>query len=99
MSPPAEDSEDGFEDYFEVTLKRLRRRPKIKINLQYPPDQKDDFGEKVEDTTIELNAGENLRQGMLVRGVKLNDPLAKRFDTKTGGNCGEKLDFRRNCRI
>jgi ferredoxin len=35
-----------------------------------------------------MNAGENLRQGMLVRGVKLNDPLAKRFDTKSGGNCG-----------
>ena len=27
-------------------------------------------------------------QGMLVRNVKLNDPLAKRFDTKQGGNCG-----------
>mmetsp|Transcript_28344 Transcript_28344/g.57963 ORF Transcript_28344/g.57963 Transcript_28344/m.57963 type:complete len:88 (+) Transcript_28344:324-587(+) len=25
---------------------------------------------------------------MLVRGVKLNDPLAKRFDTKSEGNCG-----------
>jgi ferredoxin len=73
---------EGYEDTFQVTVKRLRRRPKVTINLQYPPDQ----GE--EDTTIEMYAGENLRQGMLVRGVKLNDPLAKRFDTKSEGNCG-----------
>jgi ferredoxin len=72
----------GFEDTFVLKVKRLRRRPKVKVNLQYPPDQ----GE--EDTTIEMYAGENLRQGMLVRGVKLNDPLAQRFDTKQGGNCG-----------
>ena len=77
--PPVE---KGYEDVFQVTVKRLRRRPKVKINLQYPPDQGED------DTTIEMYAGENLRQGMLVRGVKLNDPLAKRFDTKSGGNCG-----------
>jgi hypothetical protein len=65
-----------------LTLKRIRRKPKVKVNLQYPPSQ----GEK--DVSIELFAGENLRMGMLVRGVKLNDPLAKRFDTKNGGNCG-----------
>ena len=78
LPPP----EDGFEDIYQVTVKRLRRRPKVKIHLQYPPEQ----GE--EDTQIEMYAGENLRQGMLVRGVKLNDPLAQRFDTKSGGNCG-----------
>lgn len=72
----------GFEDVFVLKVKRLRRRPKVKVNLQYPPEQ----GE--EDTTIEMYAGENLRQGMLVRGVKLNDPMAQRFDTKQGGNCG-----------
>jgi hypothetical protein len=65
-----------------LVLKRIRRKPKVKVNLQYPPSQ----GEK--DVSIELFAGENLRMGMLVRGVKLNDPLAKRFDTKNGGNCG-----------
>lgn len=69
-------------DLISLRLKRLRRRPKITVNLQYPPEQNEP------DTTIEMNAGENLRQGMLVRGVKLNDPLAKRFDTKSGGNCG-----------
>jgi 2Fe-2S iron-sulfur cluster binding domain len=65
-----------------LTLMRVRRKPKVKVTLQYPPAQGDG------DATIELFAGENLRLGMLVRGVKLNDPLAKRFDTKNGGNCG-----------
>lgn len=73
---------EGFEDTFAVTAKRLRRLPKIRVRLEYPPSQNEP------DRTVELRAGENLRQGMLVRGVKLNDPLANRFDAKSGGNCG-----------
>mmetsp|Transcript_42880 Transcript_42880/g.103707 ORF Transcript_42880/g.103707 Transcript_42880/m.103707 type:complete len:329 (+) Transcript_42880:2-988(+) len=73
---------DGYDDYFSVKVRRLRRRPKVRVKLHYPPEQNEP------DAIIEMNAGENLRQGMLVRGVKLNDPLAKRFDTKSGGNCG-----------
>mmetsp|Transcript_16142 Transcript_16142/g.19724 ORF Transcript_16142/g.19724 Transcript_16142/m.19724 type:complete len:344 (-) Transcript_16142:415-1446(-) len=65
-----------------IQVKRLRRKPVIEVNLRYPPSQ------KVKDETIQLFAGENLRLGMLVRGVKLNDPLATRFDTKSEGNCG-----------
>mmetsp|Transcript_1377 Transcript_1377/g.2108 ORF Transcript_1377/g.2108 Transcript_1377/m.2108 type:complete len:373 (-) Transcript_1377:1377-2495(-) len=65
-----------------LKLKRVRRKPRIKVNLKYPPS------EKQLDETIELFAGENLRLGMLTRGVQLNDPLAKRFDTKSEGNCG-----------
>ncbi len=72
----------GFEDYYTLTMKRLRRKPKVKVTLQYPIEQNEP------DVQIEMFAGENLRQGMLIRGIKLNDPLAKRFDTKTGGNCG-----------
>jgi ferredoxin len=79
QSLPPIDSED---EWFQVTLKRLRRIPKVRVNLQYPPSQNET------DTTIELVAGENLRFAMLVRGIKLNDPLAKRFDTKNNGNCG-----------
>jgi Na+-transporting NADH:ubiquinone oxidoreductase subunit NqrF len=52
------------------------------VTLKYPPSQDE------KDSTLELFAGENLRLGMLVRGVKLNDPLARRFDTKSEGNCG-----------
>jgi len=74
--------DERFVDFFEVTLKRIRRKPKVSIKLQYPPDQHE------EDSVLELFAGENLRMGMLMRGVKLNDSLAKRFDTKNGGNCG-----------
>lgn len=76
--PPAQSDNE----LYLIKLKRLRRKPIIKVNLKYPPEQ------KVNDETLELFAGENLRLGMLVRGVKLNDPLAKRFDTKSGGNCG-----------
>jgi len=72
----------GNDEMLVLTLKRIRRKPKVQVKLVYPPSQKE------EDATIELFAGENLRLGMLVRGVKLNDPLAKRFDTKNGGNCG-----------
>ncbi len=50
-----------------LTVKRLRRQPRINVRLQYPPDA----GE--EDVTIELCAGENLRRVMLTRGIKLND--------------------------
>lgn len=74
--------QQGFEDVFVLKIKRLRRRPKVSVKLQYPPNQNED------DETIEMYAGENLRQGMLIRGVKLNDPLAQRFDTKQDGNCG-----------
>jgi hypothetical protein len=76
--PPASSQDESYA----ITIKRIRRKPKVTVKLQYPPSQ----GES--DTIIQLFAGENLRLGMLVRGVKLNDPLAKRFDTKSGGNCG-----------
>jgi hypothetical protein len=78
--PPPDPSK--FEDTYRLKLKRIRRKPKVKVVLQYPPDMNEP------DASIELFAGENLRYGMLRRGVKLNDPLAKRFDTKNGGNCG-----------
>jgi ferredoxin len=76
------EAKDGFEDSFVLKVNRLRRKPRVKVNLQYPPEQNE------KDAVIEMYAGENLRQGMLIRGVKLNDPLAQRFDTKQGGNCG-----------
>lgn len=77
--PPEEESAT---DIFVVTTKRLRRRPKVRLNLQYPPDMGED------DVSLELFAGENLRHAMLVRGVKLNDALAARFDSGGTGDCG-----------
>ena len=73
---------EQYQDEYILQIKRLRRKPKVSVKLQYPPSQNEP------DVTLELFAGENLRQGMLIRGVKLNDPLAQRFDTKNGGNCG-----------
>lgn len=70
------------DEYMVVYLKRLRRKPKVTVNFQYPPEQ----GE--EDQKIELFSGENLRRAMLVRGIKLNDPLSKRFDSGGSGDCG-----------
>lgn len=76
------------------TLKRLLRKPKVKVNLKYPPNQKD------KDCTIELFAGENLRMGLLSRSVSVNDILAKRFDGKeVGGNCGGSGGLCRTCAV
>ncbi len=54
-----------------ITVKRVRRQPKINVRLQYPP------GSGEEDAMIELFAGENLRRAMLTRGIKLNDKLVR----------------------
>jgi ferredoxin len=76
--PPAES--DG--ESIILTLKRLRRKPKVKVTLQYPPSQNEP------DVMIELFAGENLRRAMLTRGVKMNDPYVARFDNGGTGDCG-----------
>jgi hypothetical protein len=68
LPPPT--SED---DVVNLTVKRVRRQPKISVRLQYPPDTDED------DVTIELFAGENLRRAMLTRGIKLNDRLVRHF--------------------
>jgi ferredoxin len=75
-------SSDATEQTVVVTAKRIRRRPKVRVTFQYPPAQKES------DMTLELFAGENLRRSMLVRGIKLNDPLARRFDSGGTGDCG-----------
>jgi hypothetical protein len=48
--PPAESDEERII----LTLKRLSRKPKVTIKLQYPPSQEE------EDITLELFSGENL---------------------------------------
>ena len=67
-------------DRVEMIVKRLVRRPKVDIVLK--------MGGDTEDQRFSIFAGENLRQAMLSRGVKLNDPLARRFDSGGGGDCG-----------
>jgi ferredoxin len=72
----------GDKERIILTIKRLRRKPKVSIRLQYPPSQNEP------DITLELFSGENLRRAMLTRGVKLNDPLSQRFDSGGMGDCG-----------
>jgi len=79
MALPAAESDD---EVFVLSMKRLRRRPRVSVTIQYPPSQRE------ADTTIILFSGENLRRAMLTRGVKLNDALARRFDNGGSGNCG-----------
>lgn len=64
LPPPASEDET-----ITLTVKRIRKQPKITVTLQYPPSSME------EDVRIELFAGENLRRAMLARGVKLNDRL------------------------
>jgi ferredoxin len=80
--PPPPDNDPSVRETFVLTLKRLRRKPKVQVTLQYPP------GMKENDVTLELFCGENLRRALLVRGVKLNDALASRFDSGGPGDCG-----------
>mmetsp|Transcript_5253 Transcript_5253/g.8843 ORF Transcript_5253/g.8843 Transcript_5253/m.8843 type:complete len:343 (-) Transcript_5253:23-1051(-) len=79
MSLPEVVSDD---DEVTLTVKRLRRQPKISVKLQYPPS------DNLPDASIELFAGENLRRAMLTRGIKLNDKFAERFDSGGMGDCG-----------
>lgn len=66
-----------------LVLKRLRRRPNLSVKLYYPPEQ------DLPPETLQLQPGDNLRMALLSRGVKLNDPLAQRYDGKSySGNCG-----------
>jgi len=70
------------DERIELTVKRIRKQPKVNVKLQFPPDENEP------DVFIELFAGENLRRGMLTRGVKLNDVLSRRFDSGGTGDCG-----------
>ena len=79
LSLPAAESDD---EVFVLSVKRLRRKPRVNLTIQYPPYQNEP------DTTLELFSGENLRRAMLSRGVKLNDALARRFDNGGTGDCG-----------
>ena len=65
--PPATD--DPTETLL-VTVKRLRRKPVVKVTVNNTENSSKKF---------DIFAGENLRQGLLKRGYKLQDPFAKAF--------------------
>lgn len=82
LPPLSDQTSNSIQETLVLTVKRLRRKPKVLLKLQYPPNMRED------DITLELFAGENLRRAMLVRGVKLNDALSARFDSGGSGDCG-----------
>ena len=64
----------------QVTVKRLRKKPTVTVSVTQEDDKTN---------TLQLFAGENLRRGMLTRGIKFNDKLAKSFLAGEGmGDCG-----------
>ena len=86
--PPQNEDIDNeyYEESFVLTIKRLRRKPKVIVELQYPPDQNEP------DTTIELFSGENLRRALINRGIVLEDPKAPKCDF-CGTKCSVKVDM------
>jgi ferredoxin len=98
-------STSGYDEIWSLTLKRLRRRPKVNVTVRYPPNNTNANSKASNNapaattTTVVLNAGENLRYALMVRGIFLNDPTAQRFDGKASGtNCGAG-GLCRTCRI
>jgi hypothetical protein len=67
-----------------LSLKRIRRWPKLKVTVQYPPVQVAEGVDNKEE--LELFAGENLHRALLNRGIVFEDPLAPKCDF-CGGKC------------
>ena len=65
----------------ELVLRRLVRLPRLACTITFPQDRADE--------KIDLLPGMPLRRTILSKGIKLNDPLARRFDAGWGtGDCG-----------
>lgn len=72
----------------QLNMKRIRKWPKIKVTVEYPPIQ---CAEGVDNTVdIELFAGENLKRGLQNRGIVLEDRMANKCDF-CGGKCTVKI--------
>jgi len=73
-----------------MNIKRIRRCPKVKVLVQYPPIQCADGADNEE--TLELFAGENLKQALQTRGVIFEDRDAPKCDF-CGGKCTVSIDM------
>ena len=77
-------------DSLVLNLKRIRRWPKVKVLVEYPPSQ---CAEGVDNkVTVELFAGENLRRALQNRGIVMEDGRARKCDF-CGGKCTVKVDM------
>ncbi|CAB9518693.1 Ferredoxin [Seminavis robusta] len=74
-----------------LTIKRLRRWPKVQVVVEYPPIQCANPKENTEE--VELFAGENLRQALLNRGIVFEDSKLTRKCDFCGGKCTIKVDL------
>jgi len=73
-----------------LNVKRIRRWPKINIVVEYPPIQCAEGVDNKE--TVELFAGENLKQGLQTRGIIFEDRDAGKCDF-CGGKCTVSIDM------
>lgn len=65
-----------------LTLRRLVKLPECKVTLKFNEEGR-------ADEELTLLPGMPLRRSILSQGIKLNDPLARRFDAGWGtGDCG-----------
>uniref|UniRef100_A0A7S2MVP6 PDZ domain-containing protein n=1 Tax=Helicotheca tamesis TaxID=374047 RepID=A0A7S2MVP6_9STRA len=70
---PGDDAESVFLD-----IKRIRRWPKVQVQVEYPPSQCAEGVNNVK--KIELFAGENLKRALQNRGIILSDPGSPKCD-------------------
>ncbi|VEU45047.1 unnamed protein product [Pseudo-nitzschia multistriata] len=72
-----------------LKIKRIRRWPKVKVVVAYPPSQCADGVDNEE--TVELFAGENLKRALQTRGIVFEDRDAAKCDF-CGGKCTVSID-------
>lgn len=72
-----------------LNIKRIRRWPKVKVVVEYPPSQCAEGVDNKE--TVELFAGENLMRALQNRGIVFEDRKAAKCDF-CGGKCTVKVD-------
>lgn len=73
-----------------LKVKRIRRWPKINVVVEYPSVQVAKGASNKEQ--FQLFAGENLRRGLINRGIVLEDPQAPKCDF-CGTKCSVKVDM------
>mmetsp|Transcript_13609 Transcript_13609/g.20070 ORF Transcript_13609/g.20070 Transcript_13609/m.20070 type:complete len:316 (+) Transcript_13609:100-1047(+) len=72
-----------------LNIKRIRRVPKLNVVVEYPPSQCAEGADNKE--SLQLFAGENLRQGLMTRGIVFEDRDARKCDY-CGGKCMVRID-------
>jgi len=80
-------------DIVTLDVKRIRRWPKVQVKVEYPKSQCAEGVSNIKN--IELFAGENLKRGLLNRGIIMDDPEAAKCDF-CGGTCNVSITLGSN---